>query len=195
MGLFSVHLFGTSPDLPGYAWIEFPAPESANPLLIPLAGHELGHSLWVVEDLERSLSDKIHNEIVRGLETSLSEFIRLFKLDINIKQAALTTDTSIMELYERSEKWLLYQAEESFCDFVGLRLFGHSSLEAFSYLISPKLSGVRSELYPNNVARAKNLVRAAFIFGLPTLPDYLALLEDDTDPTDTEAEKIPAGSN
>lgn len=32
-------------ELPGFVLIGFPAPESSNPLLIPLAGHELGHTI------------------------------------------------------------------------------------------------------------------------------------------------------
>jgi hypothetical protein len=39
------------PDLPGVVLIGLPAPESSNPLLVPLAGHELGHSpRWTLQN-------------------------------------------------------------------------------------------------------------------------------------------------
>src|SRR5439155_22334513 len=43
---YSPFTYPTIPDLPKFLFIGLPAPESANPLLIPLAGHELGHAVW-----------------------------------------------------------------------------------------------------------------------------------------------------
>ena len=39
-------MYGSVNNLPGFVFIGLPAPESANPFLIPLGGHELGHSAW-----------------------------------------------------------------------------------------------------------------------------------------------------
>src|ERR1700730_1072987 len=45
--------------LPGFVIITIPSSEAANPLLVPLAGHELGHRLWTDEKLEKSCSEPI----------------------------------------------------------------------------------------------------------------------------------------
>mgnify|MGYP001286141063 CR=1 FL=1 len=39
---YSPHVYTEIADLPGFVLIGLPAPESSNPLLVPLAGHELG---------------------------------------------------------------------------------------------------------------------------------------------------------
>lgn len=39
-------------EMPSFVLLGLPASESSNPLLIPLAGHELGHSLWEEAGIE-----------------------------------------------------------------------------------------------------------------------------------------------
>ena len=59
--------------LPKYVLIGFPAPESSNPLLIPLAGHELGHSVWKSPEnqpIRESFDEKINNGIVHEIITT-----------------------------------------------------------------------------------------------------------------------------
>ena len=179
---YSPFIFPDVPDLPGYALIEFPAPESGNPLLIPLAGHELGHSLWLRQDLPIVFSRRAHEETVNAITARIDGFTQIFRLPSPLTPADLTTDTSVMQVYEQSENWLICQAEESFCDFVGLRIFGIAYLEAFCYLLAPKLSSTRSENYPNNVVRASNLLEAARTFGITPPSGYEALFENDVEP-------------
>lgn len=50
---YSPFVYMPMTDLPGFVLIGLPAPESANPLLVPLAGHELGHWLWQAANLGR----------------------------------------------------------------------------------------------------------------------------------------------
>ena len=47
---YSPFMYDQITDLPSFVFIGLPACESANPLLLPLAGHELGHSVWVKND-------------------------------------------------------------------------------------------------------------------------------------------------
>jgi len=51
-------------ELPNFVLIGFPAPESSNPLLIPLAGHELGHTIWNVRDLSSKYKKRIEEKII-----------------------------------------------------------------------------------------------------------------------------------
>lgn len=85
--------------------------------------------------------------------------------------------------------WALMQAEESFCDFLGLRIFGWAYLEAFAYLLSPGVPGSRSTDYPTMLVRIDNLLKAAAAYGVTPSPGYrnqfedsgpLTLLDEDT---------------
>ena len=43
---FSPYTFVDNVSLSDFVLIGLPAPESSNPLLLPTAGHELGHTIW-----------------------------------------------------------------------------------------------------------------------------------------------------
>ena len=47
-----------------------------------------------------------------------------------------------VQFWEQAVAWCLRQAEESFCDFIGVRLFHLSYLDAFAYLLSPGTVGI-----------------------------------------------------
>ena len=80
-----------------------------------------------------------------------------------MKPSDLPTCLLAVESWAPAARWALRQTEESFCDFVGLRIFGTSFLEAFAYLLSPK-AGPRSVFYPNMRTRVENLQKAAQSF-------------------------------
>jgi hypothetical protein len=119
---YSPYIFPEIPELPGYALIEFPAPESANPLLLPLAGHELGHSLWIKGNLNDIFWPLIDTATRDYLTVHMDDFKRTCRLPDTTQAADLSTDTDTIDAYAQSESWLTSQAEESFCDFVGLKL-------------------------------------------------------------------------
>jgi len=56
--------------------------------------------------------------------------------------------------------WATYQAQESFCDFFGLKLFGTCYLHALAYLLAPGMVW-RPTYYPSLFTRFENLVTAA----------------------------------
>src|ERR1035438_8334778 len=56
-----------------FIFIGLPATESDNPLLIPLAGHELGHHLWESHSLSAKLKIPISNEVIKGIEARWQE--------------------------------------------------------------------------------------------------------------------------
>lgn len=71
-------------------------------------------------------------------------------------------------------------AEETFCDFMGVRLFHESYFYAFAYLCSPGTRDNASIRYPKISIRVKNLVRASRFFEIDTFaPRYYERNFDD----------------
>lgn len=145
---FSPFIYRAITGLTDFVLIGLPAPESANPLLIPLAGHELGHSVWLDEDY----SSRFHDNVKKAVEDALEK---------HVKPGGIEPTTWLLP-----HTWALYQAEEIFCDFFGLRLFAESYLYAFAYLISPGTSGQDSLRYPNITRRISYLINAAKTMGV-----------------------------
>ena len=83
-----------------------------------------------------------------------------------------------MEIWYQSLAWALRQAEETFCDFLGLRIFGWSYLEAFAYLLSPGVPGPRSTVYPAMLNRIDNLLGAAQTYGVVPSASYKDQFDD-----------------
>ena len=161
-------------NLPGYVFIGLPAPESGNPLLVPLAGHELGHPVWSRQDLTSKYRPRASEEVVRLVRKHWDEFGRVFHPDY-VKDD-LTDNLFAIETWEPSVEWCLRQAQESFCDFLGLVLFRESFLYSFAYLMSPGLGlGQRAAYYPALDDRAKRLAEAAGTIEI-SVPDGFASL-------------------
>jgi len=165
------------PQLPSFVLMGLPAPESANPLLLSLAGHELGHPIWSQSGLERELRPDIESTILREIELRWDECSDFFPPSA---KKALGDDLTVRERWRPALKWALSHAKETFCDFVGLRLFRESFLHAFSYLLAP--GGDRSPAYPAWSARVSNLVQAANAYQLRVPPGYQSLFEDSQPP-------------
>jgi hypothetical protein len=172
-------------DLPNFIFIGLPAPESANPLLLPLAGHELGHSVWARYKLSHTFLAKVESEVVKAITASFAEYQRIF--GSHVTQSELTTDLFAIETWRLAKKLCLSQAEETFCDLIGLRVFGASYLHAFAYLMAPGF-GVRSKEYPDIQTRVHNLVSAAKTFGVSHSASFISLFEPDPTPRLTEAD-------
>ena len=69
---YSPFVYTQIPLLPGFVFIGIPAHESGNPLVAPLAGHEMGHALWA-EIVEKSLW---HPAFLTRLKASILTKIR-----------------------------------------------------------------------------------------------------------------------
>ena len=187
---YSPFVFSEVPELPGFVLIGIPSPESSNPLLVPLAGHELGHSVWLKDNsaLLHKWEPLVRAEVIAAIKARWAEFTTTFP-SLGITPAQLLTNVNAMEAWYLSEQWALLQAEESFCDFLGLRIFGWAYLEAFAYLLSPGVPGSRSTDYPTMLVRIENLLKAATVYGVAPSPNYkdqfedsgpIALLDEDT---------------
>jgi hypothetical protein len=149
---YSPYYYPRFTDLPGYVLIGLPAPESQNPLLIPLAGHEIGHAVWEKYNLANCFSTEFRNAIILELIKRWSEFKKLFP-SITNNQGEIASDMFTRDAWKPIEIYVKSQAEEIFSDSIGVLLFGLSFLKAFAYLLSPGFSTQRSCDYPSNTKR------------------------------------------
>jgi hypothetical protein len=174
--------------LPGFVIITIPSSEAANPLLVPLAGHELGHRLWTDEKLEKRSSKPILEGVARFVQANYKQApdqIRTLP-----KKARNTVESLTKYLTENSYRFSVWnlmllnatrQTEEFFCDLIGYFLFGESFVHAFAYLLSPRPPHERWGEYPAMRARAALLIDARAKFATDvsdayTIPDDFAEL-------------------
>jgi hypothetical protein len=142
--------------LPNYVLLGMPSSESMNALILPLAGHELGHSVWLNEQLENKFAAQVQQEARQLLKADWSKFVRAFPehQDIQPTDEELTNNMFLSFVISNVVQLALSQVEETFCDGVGVTLFGQSYAFAFHYLLAPSLGGDRSLEYPKMDDRA-----------------------------------------
>ena len=68
---FSPFTYHSITDLPGFVLIGLPATESSNPLIIPLAGHELGHSVWKSNRFTEKFTSSIRQGVLNEIKEKL----------------------------------------------------------------------------------------------------------------------------
>jgi len=182
--MYSPFVFREVPGLQGFVLIGLPAAESPNPLLIPLAGHELGHSVWASNNsgVRAALRPAVVGQILTVIRGRWGEYQAAFP-HIHITQAQLDQDLAAIDSWMPAFHWTLEQTEETFCDCLGIRLFGTSYLEAFAYLLAPVIPGDRAFGYPNMLARVGNMVTAAGTYNATVPANYQAQFDDKQIPT------------
>jgi hypothetical protein len=148
------------PVLPGYVLLGMPATESSNALLLPLTGHELGHSVWTNENLENKWAANVEQKIREYLIREKASFHDAFPAFAGgkIDDQEFSTDMFLKLTVEDISPLILGQMEETFCDAVGLKIFGDSFVQAFHYLLAPGFGVDRSLFYPPLPTRAKFMV-------------------------------------
>ena len=102
--------------------IGLPTSEVANVLVILVAGHEIGHSLWVAIDGQAQYDPQITAQLRKVIEPRLADVCGLLNFQGTIDDLFKTAD-GIAKVRDYSAQALL-QCEEVFCDLLGLRLFG-----------------------------------------------------------------------
>lgn len=184
--MYSPFTYHSVPELPDYVLIGLPASEASNPLLLPLAGHELGHSAWN-RGPSAQLQPVLQNALLEEIRTKRwAEHQLLYSLQ---DEAELTTTLLGSQSFELAQRWAQRQAEETFCDFLGLSIFGTTYLDAFVYLLVPGAGGTRSPMYPNDGARLRHLVSAAEALKLDFDDELADALDDSPDPFASSREK------
>ena len=143
--------------LPNHVLIGMPSSESPNALVLPLAGHELGHSVWRIENLENKWVAAVRQKARVEMKSRWPAFIRAFPEHLSLKPTDAELGGNMFLINTQSEigTLSLSQIEEIFCDATGIHLFGESYAYAFHYLLAPSLGGVRSITYPPLDLRAQ----------------------------------------
>lgn len=177
---YSPYVYPEPQHLPGFVLIGFPATEASNPLLLPLAGHELGHAVFRRLAIQRKVNNR--------LDTELRDLIAEKYLLRYQQFVSTATKDEIKKRLQKDQhwqpawKWATKQAEESFCDFLGLRLFGEPFLLAFAYLLAPTVEAERSLRYPKLSTRVINHISAATQYGYAVPTGYAAAFQDQLAP-------------
>ena len=132
-------------QFPGLIFIGLPATEGDNALLMPLAGHEIAHSLWQVLNVPRA----IQKDALKYVREAL-------------KKRGLTDEQIDADIGE-AQNLALRQCEEVFCDLFAVRLFGNAAMAAFGYFFVPGYEK-RSRIYPKLGARFDYIARAYRVY-------------------------------
>lgn len=151
-----------------FVLVGLPISEAGNPLIAPLAGHELGHNIWRrLPALNVYINDQVKSKVNATIKFDLwEEFSKAFSLKDK-------EDIDQEDLFGAISPWQLAKTrafshcEEMFCDFVALSIFGEGYLHAFQYLISPG-GGFRNPVYPSMRNRIAALIVACKGIGLAT---------------------------
>lgn len=173
---YSPFTYHHAAGIPGFVMIGLPAHESGNPLLIPLAGHELGHALWAKRECEKDLDKHLRAVILSICRRRWANYIEVFP---NLTdQAELENDVFGTESWAPILRMVTQQSKETFSDYCGVLLFGESFLHAHAYLLSP-CPEARSPEYPSLSVRISNLVRFAAKHKLDIPNNYEDLFTDE----------------
>lgn len=167
-------------DLPDLMFIGLPSTEAGNSLLVPLAGHELGHSVWRKPPPGRSpalanLIPQLEDELTKSYQQNWTDFQKFF--GVKGPASSLTTDLFLRNIWTQSYRLAERQTEELFCDLLGLKLFGEGFIYSFIYLISPTL-GDRAPFYPSMEARVQTLLLGSKSFAIDAPPDLADFFVD-----------------
>lgn len=169
------------PILPDFVLIGLPAQESENPLLLPLTGHELGHSVWKVNNMESKYMTLIEDKIIKEITTTYWEdYHSIFP---QVKQDTLR-DSPYRSTWNPVYELAKHQMEEIFCDLIGLRIFAESYLYAISYILAPRVPGQRSLHYPNIKRRIAHLEEGAREFDVDIPSEFSDSFMDNEEPPD-----------
>ncbi len=159
-------------DLKSYVLIGLPASEAASALLVPIAGHELGHAVWRNRGLSSDIQLTLDAHIDNLFDANLIEFKKVFSgFDPNdVFKRELLTDSKSQAL-----EYAEFQAEEIFCDLFAYALFGASYVHAFAFILAPSVGGgYRTGKYPTYSRRVSIIADVAKSEGVP-LPSHSEL--------------------
>lgn len=172
---YSPFIYLPQKELSNFVVIGVPSYESSNALLIPLAGHELGHSIWNQQSLASRFKPKLEQAVLEAIQT-------LHWNDFEAYCPQATKTTLSIDIFVR-EAWLpilamaTRQLEEIYCDVMGIRLFSESYLNAFAYLLAPGLPSEQSLNYPEILKRVRYLEEAAKKLGVVSPEGYTDLFQ------------------
>ena len=186
---YSPYVYSSSGYLDKFIMLGLPAPESANPLLLPLSGHELGHSTWKSNHISDTYKKRIEQLILQEItERRWRDYSSLYPE--YSKESFHNNNMFVRPIRTAIYAWASSQSAEIFCDFFGLRLFAESYLYAFEYLLSPGFPGERSVYYPNMKRRVSYLEEAAKAMNIAVEHKFTDSFKDADEPDDKKKELL-----
>jgi hypothetical protein len=156
---YSPVYFKIPKELKDFVFIGFPICEAENSLLVPLTGHELGHSIWFRNQFKEKYWPFVQKSLKERIPKNLDEAVISYIVEITLNKCA-----------------------EYFCDFIGIGIFGESYLYAFAYLIAPKISKELNKSHPNARHRATAMIEASRTFGCTVPVNFNDLFKTQFDP-------------
>ncbi len=147
-----------------------PATESDNSLVYPIMAHEAGHAFWAYsksKDNLRRLIDEKFRKIVFDYWDQLEGSGCTGGLSKPGAPVELQTNIFYSNLVTRLSGAAHRQAEETFCDYIGISTFGSSYLSAFAYLAAAGARGDYSDTYCSSATRSSLLICAANSLSIP----------------------------
>ncbi len=144
----------------GIVWFGYPVTESNNPLLLSLAGHEFGHLMFeskgknkIFETITSIIGDKYYNHILKDSTGDSTEESG------KSNNSLFSQDGSELNKIEKSDLFRIAyrQAEEVYCDLVGLLIFRTAFIDAYMYKMKTYKHSNRFVEYPDLKCRTKML--------------------------------------
>jgi hypothetical protein len=158
-------------DLRSFVLIGLPASEAASALLLPLAGHELGHAVWRNLGINGSVGTTLQYRCDELYQNNMTEFRRIFS---DYDPTDIVNRDILPSAIAESVEYGVRQAEETFCDLFAYAIFGASYLQAFAYILAPGSTGARDPNYPSPVTRISVVAEMAGKEGV-ALPSHTQL--------------------
>lgn len=153
----------TLEDLKSFVLIGMPGSEVGNPLIMPLAGHELGHAVWRNHSIGGAVNTTLQYHVNSSYTREMKTFKRLFP---EYRENDLHRKELLPESQALSVVYANFQAEKLFCDMFGYALFGESYLRAFAYILAPGDGRGPSPKYPTHKTRVDTLREIAEAEGI-----------------------------
>jgi hypothetical protein len=125
-----------------------------------LGGHELGHAVWRRFGLRGDVKETIALSVQQHMTDNWSRLCD--SLQIGFAKATPPAENTVAIPYlKQATEWAVKQVQETFCDYLGVRLFGLPFLYAMAYVFSPRPPHRRSPEYPELRVRVSNAVTYA----------------------------------
>lgn len=137
-------------DLKSFVLIGMPASEAASALLLPLAGHELGHAVWRNRGIGAGVLAALQERCKKKYDDKIDDFRKHYP---KYNQNDIEYRELFPESIAASVDIALFQSEELFCDMFAYAVFGESYVYAFSYILAPGSERNVNTKYPSNSTR------------------------------------------
>jgi hypothetical protein len=151
-----------------FLFIGLPASEAQNALILPVTGHEIGHSLWRDEKALATKYELLATEKISTFLTQNTGHLKIIAPTAKIVSSNLFVETNGKEI----RKAVVRQCEEVFCDLIAATLFGYSYLRVFEYFLSTPLVRERDIYYPDLKSRSRYLDHFSSSLGVAVPANY-----------------------